>query len=65
MGRKSSMASAHLQHRRTLNIAVVGAGIGGLAAAIGLLHDGHRVTIFEAASSLQSVSRQDIFQQPQ
>lgn len=34
----------------TLDIAVVGGGVGGLAAAIALQRSGHRVTVFEQAS---------------
>lgn len=34
---------------RSLNIAVIGGGIGGLATAIALRRDGHRVTIYERA----------------
>ena len=34
-----------------LRIIVVGGGIGGLAAAIGLAKDGHKTTVFERATS--------------
>ena len=34
---------------RSLNIAVVGGGIGGLAAAIALRRSGHKITIYERA----------------
>lgn len=34
-----------------LNIVIVGAGIGGLAAAIGLARNGHQVTIYERSTS--------------
>ena len=34
-----------------LNIVIVGAGIGGLAAAIGLARNGHEVTIYERSTS--------------
>ena len=38
-----------------LEIAIIGAGIGGLAAAYVLGRAGHKITIFEAASSLGEV----------
>ena len=38
-----------------LRIVVVGAGLGGLAAAIGLARSGHSVHIFEAAERLSEV----------
>ncbi|KAJ7126740.1 FAD/NAD(P)-binding domain-containing protein [Mycena epipterygia] len=34
-------------HARPLNVSIVGAGIGGLAAAISLRRDGHHIKIFE------------------
>lgn len=40
---------------KNLEIAVVGAGIGGLAAALGLLRCGQRVTVFEQAPQLGEV----------
>ena len=39
----------------SLNIIVVGAGIGGLAAAYTLAHAGHRVTVLESARALGEV----------
>ena len=38
-----------------LNIIVVGAGIGGLAAAIGLARNGHHVTVYERLSTATEV----------
>ena len=40
---------------KNLNIAVVGAGIGGLSAALALLRGGHRVTVLEQAPQLGEV----------
>ena len=37
------------------NIAIVGAGIGGLAAAIGLARNGHHITVYERLSSASEV----------
>jgi phytoene dehydrogenase-like protein len=39
-----------------VNVAVVGAGLGGLSAAIALVRAGHRVTIVEQAPKLGEVS---------
>lgn len=33
-----------------LNIAIVGAGVGGLAAAIGLAQNGHKITMYERSN---------------
>ena len=41
--------------RETIHVAIVGAGLGGLAAAIGITRAGHRVTILEQASELGEV----------
>lgn len=38
-----------------LNIVVVGAGLGGLLAAIGLAQDGHQITILEQATTFGEV----------
>ena len=38
-----------------LNIAIIGAGIGGLSAAIALRRSGHTVTIYESAGQLAEV----------
>jgi salicylate hydroxylase len=40
-----------------LQIAVVGAGVGGLSTAIALRRDGHDVTVFESTPVLSEVSR--------
>lgn len=37
------------------NIAIVGAGIAGLATAVALARDGHRVTVFESRPKLSEV----------
>lgn len=39
-----------------LHVGIVGAGLGGLAAAIGIAGSGHRVTILEQAAILGEVS---------
>ena len=39
-----------------LQIAIIGAGLGGLAAAIGIARAGHKVTILEQTSLLGEVS---------
>ena len=38
------------------HVAIVGAGLGGLAAAIGIARAGHKVTILEQAPALGEVS---------
>ncbi|KAI4210889.1 MAG: hypothetical protein LQ351_006293 [Letrouitia transgressa] len=44
-----------------LHVGIVGAGLGGLAAAIGIARTGHQVTILEQAAVLSEVSQQGIF----
>jgi FAD-dependent urate hydroxylase len=39
---------------RSLRILVVGAGVGGISIARGLLHDGHDVTVFERRPNVQA-----------
>ena len=39
----------------TCNVAVIGAGLGGLAAGVGILKAGHRVSIIERAPILSEV----------
>jgi salicylate hydroxylase len=41
--------------RLNYHVAIVGAGLGGLAAAIGIARAGHRVTILEQAAALGEV----------
>ena len=38
-----------------LHVAIVGAGLGGLVAAIGISKAGHKVTVLEQASTLGEV----------
>lgn len=40
-----------------LHVGIIGAGLGGLAAAIGIRRAGHQVTIFEQAKELGEVSK--------
>jgi len=43
---------------RSLNVLVVGAGLGGLATGLALQTDGHKVTIVDAAPEFAEVSPQ-------
>lgn len=43
--------------KKQVHVAVVGAGLGGLAAAIGISRAGHRLTILEQAPMLSEVSK--------
>ena len=38
-----------------LHVGIIGAGLGGLAAAIGIARAGHQVTIIEQATVLEEV----------
>lgn len=42
---------------------VVGAGIGGLQTALALAHDGHHVTVLEAAKAFEEVSNELLIRQ--
>lgn len=41
---------------KDLQVVIVGAGIGGLQAALSLAADGHRVTLLESAKAFEEVS---------
>jgi salicylate hydroxylase len=41
--------------KKNLNVIVVGAGIGGLATALALAADGHRVTVLDAVKEFTEV----------
>jgi 2-polyprenyl-6-methoxyphenol hydroxylase-like FAD-dependent oxidoreductase len=47
-----------MANKRQLHIAIVGAGLGGLAAAISISLSGHRATILEQASEIGEVRTQ-------
>ncbi len=46
---------AEAEPKRQFHIAIVGAGLGGLAAAISIAQGGHRATILEQAAELGEV----------
>jgi 2-polyprenyl-6-methoxyphenol hydroxylase-like FAD-dependent oxidoreductase len=56
--RDNEMADTKTQ----FHIAIVGAGLGGLAAAISIAQGGHKATIFEQAAELGEVSLASISQ---
>jgi NAD(P)H-nitrite reductase large subunit len=53
--RASSSVNGEDLSRLKLDIIIVGAGLGGLAAAIALARRGHKVTVFEQAPALGEV----------
>lgn len=40
-----------------MEVAIVGAGIGGLSTALALARDGHVITVFESAKAFEEVGR--------
>lgn len=48
-------ASQHAMASNKLHVGIIGAGLGGLAAAIGIARAGHNVTILEQAPVLGEV----------
>jgi salicylate hydroxylase len=47
---------------KTLDVVVVGAGIGGLATALALAADGHHVTVLDAVKEFAEVHKTPIIQ---
>jgi len=45
------------QQQVKLDVAIIGAGVGGLATAIALKLDGHTVSVYEQASALSEVGK--------
>lgn len=45
---------------RSLNVLVVGAGLGGLAAGLALQTDGHKVTIIDSAPQFAEVRSRSV-----
>lgn len=54
-GAEASPTPLATQPEDKLNILIIGAGLGGLLAAIGLAQDGHKITILEQATSFGEV----------
>lgn len=61
MRQASSLINGERHSKLQLKIVIVGAGLGGLAAAIALLRKGHQVTVVEQAPSLGEVCFEPLF----